>query len=432
MPAASPTHIHRERHGRERDARRQRRADDRAGGEDDSRIGAGQRLRRGEPQHIGRARARRWLSRTAAVTSYPASAFPPGRRPGAGRALLIIAGHYEDARRTRSTDANGRAPCERRTLDSTPAAAYIEGRPDHAYSRYKRPAPPGVQAMAIDDRPTIAAPDDDPYLWLEEIEGERALAFVDQQSRLTLQKLSATPAFASGSRYAGGDLRPTATTFPMSRRRGGLRLQSLEGCEQSARPLAAHDARGVSQGRARRGRRCWTSTSLAAEEDEDWLLSWTQPLPGSSRAIVAPVARRQRRRHAAGIRSRHQGFRRRRLHAAGSQERRRMDRRRHAAALERPWRGHGDDVRLRQNRPAVAARRADVRTRAGAVRECRPTAWPRTAASIDTGPTPRMWFIERIDFFNLQSLARRPRPVRAQSSTCRPTSGWKRIATGWP
>ncbi len=42
--------------------------------------------------------------------------------------------------------------------------------------------------MSIDDRPTIAAPDDDPYLWLEEVEGERALAFVDQQSRLTLQK----------------------------------------------------------------------------------------------------------------------------------------------------------------------------------------------------------------------------------------------------
>src|SRR5204863_18185 len=46
---------------------------------------------------------------------------------------------------------------------------------------------PGVQAMPIDDRPTIAAPDDDPYLWLEDIEGERALDFVDRQSRLTLE-----------------------------------------------------------------------------------------------------------------------------------------------------------------------------------------------------------------------------------------------------
>jgi prolyl oligopeptidase len=48
----------------------------------------------------------------------------------------------------------------------------------------------GDRIMSIDDRPTIAAPDDDPYLWLEEIEGERAVAFAERQSRLTLQKFS--------------------------------------------------------------------------------------------------------------------------------------------------------------------------------------------------------------------------------------------------
>ena len=47
--------------------------------------------------------------------------------------------------------------------------------------------------MPIDDRPTIAAPDDDPYLWLEEIEGERALDFVDRQSRLTLETFGGRP-----------------------------------------------------------------------------------------------------------------------------------------------------------------------------------------------------------------------------------------------
>src|SRR6266550_8814630 len=61
------------------------------------------------------------------------------------------------------------------------------GSPDDAQLRYKRPAFPGVQAMPIDDRPTIAEPDNDPYLWLEDIEGERALDFVDRQSRLTLE-----------------------------------------------------------------------------------------------------------------------------------------------------------------------------------------------------------------------------------------------------
>ena len=59
--------------------------------------------------------------------------------------------------------------------------------------------------MAIDDRPTIAAPDDDPYLWLEEVEGERALDFVDRQSRLTLEAFGGRPV-RDGSRYARGDL----------------------------------------------------------------------------------------------------------------------------------------------------------------------------------------------------------------------------------
>src|SRR5258706_612512 len=44
--------------------------------------------------------------------------------------------------------------------------------------------------MPIDDRPTLAAPDDDPYLWLEDIEGERALGFVEQQNKRTLEKFA--------------------------------------------------------------------------------------------------------------------------------------------------------------------------------------------------------------------------------------------------
>jgi prolyl oligopeptidase len=38
----------------------------------------------------------------------------------------------------------------------------------------------------MDLRPTIAAPDDDPYLWLEEVEGEAAIAWVAQQNARTL------------------------------------------------------------------------------------------------------------------------------------------------------------------------------------------------------------------------------------------------------
>ena len=37
-----------------------------------------------------------------------------------------------------------------------------------------------------DPRPTLDAPDDDPYLWLEEIEGARALDWVEAQNAATL------------------------------------------------------------------------------------------------------------------------------------------------------------------------------------------------------------------------------------------------------
>ncbi|MBI1779517.1 MAG: S9 family peptidase [Proteobacteria bacterium] len=39
---------------------------------------------------------------------------------------------------------------------------------------------------AIDPRPTVDAPDDDPYLWLEEIDGTRALTWVEAENRATL------------------------------------------------------------------------------------------------------------------------------------------------------------------------------------------------------------------------------------------------------
>ncbi|MEH2618246.1 hypothetical protein V1285_003192 [Bradyrhizobium sp. AZCC 1620] len=75
-----PEHIHRERHGGERDARRQCRADDRAGGEDDRRIGAGQRLRRGKPQHIGaRACVVSYLYGSSRIQHRPSRPAGPGQ-----------------------------------------------------------------------------------------------------------------------------------------------------------------------------------------------------------------------------------------------------------------------------------------------------------------------------------------------------------------
>ena len=85
-------HVHRERHGRERDDRRQRRADDRAGGENHRRIGAGQRLRRRQPQHIG-ARTRVVGDLFGGCRIQHRHSRPAG--PGRG-ALSIHCRHYED------------------------------------------------------------------------------------------------------------------------------------------------------------------------------------------------------------------------------------------------------------------------------------------------------------------------------------------------
>src|SRR5580700_6223863 len=76
------------------------------------------------------------------------------------------------------------------------------------------------QTMSVDDRPTIAAPDDDPYLWLEEVEGARALDFVEQQSRLTLQKFG-DAAFTS-DRDALAAIYDRPDNIPYVTRRGGL------------------------------------------------------------------------------------------------------------------------------------------------------------------------------------------------------------------
>ncbi|TIT14026.1 MAG: S9 family peptidase, partial [Mesorhizobium sp.] len=45
---------------------------------------------------------------------------------------------------------------------------------------------------AFDVRPTLDAPDDDPYLWLENVEGERALAWAAGQSAKTLKHFGGT------------------------------------------------------------------------------------------------------------------------------------------------------------------------------------------------------------------------------------------------
>jgi prolyl oligopeptidase len=138
--------------------------------------------------------------------------------------------------------------------------------------------------MPIDDRPTLSAPDDDPYLWLEEIDGRRALDFVERQSRLTLEKFAGAQFAADRDALAASYDRPD--NIPYVTRRGGL-LYNLWKDAKNPRGVW----RRTTPAEFRKAEPGWETLldidRLAADENEDWLLSWTQMLPGSHpRAIV--------------------------------------------------------------------------------------------------------------------------------------------------
>src|SRR5476651_2094416 len=144
------------------------------------------------------------------------------------------------------------------------------------------------KTMPIDDRPTIAAPDDDPYLWLEEVEGARALDFAEQQSRLTLQKFGGAGFAADRDTLAAIFDRPD--NIPYVTRRGGL-LYYL--WKDANNPRGIWRRTTLDQFRAPNPK--WETLldvdKLAAEENEDWLWSWVQRLPANRRHAIVSLSR---------------------------------------------------------------------------------------------------------------------------------------------
>ena len=59
--------------------------------------------------------------------------------------------------------------------------------------------------MSIDPRPTLAAPDDDPHLWLEDVDGERAATWADAESARTMARFGDTAFAADRDRIAHGN-----------------------------------------------------------------------------------------------------------------------------------------------------------------------------------------------------------------------------------
>jgi prolyl oligopeptidase len=139
--------------------------------------------------------------------------------------------------------------------------------------------------MDIDERPTIDAPDDDPYLWLEEIDGARALDFVARQNRLTLDNFGGAGFARDRDTLAAIYDRPD--NIPHVTRRGGL-LYNLWKDADNPRGIW----RRTSLAEYRKPHPQWTILldidRLAVEDGKDWLLSSAHTQPGqASRAILA-------------------------------------------------------------------------------------------------------------------------------------------------
>ncbi len=249
--------------------------------------------------------------------------------------------------------------------------------------------------MSIDDRPTIAAPDDDPYLWLEEIEGERALAFVEQQNARTLQAFG--DAGFAGDRDALAEILDRPDNIPFIGRRGGF-VYNLWKDANNPRGLW----RRTTLAEFRNSSPAWETIldvdRLAAEENEDWLFAGAQALPGSGARIVS-------------------------LSRGGSDAvvLREFDIERKAlvtVGLTLPEAKGGVEWIDADTLLLSSAYGEDMATTSGYARTVR--LWRRGAdvkqapvlfetapehmsvhASVDrTDATPRIWFIEQLDFFN--------------------------------
>jgi len=139
--------------------------------------------------------------------------------------------------------------------------------------------------MPIDARPTLDAPDDDPYLWLEEIEGERALAFVAQQNALTLAKFGGAAFEADRDTLAA--IYDRSDNIPYIARRGAFVYNTWKDAK-NPRGLC----RRTTLDEFRKTEPQWDVIldfdELARTENEDWIPSWINVRPGDhSRAMLS-------------------------------------------------------------------------------------------------------------------------------------------------
>jgi len=135
-----------------------------------------------------------------------------------------------------------------------------------------------------DPRPTLEAPDDDPYRWLEEIESSRALAWVEAQNAATMQRYCDSRFAADRDALKLILDRPDNIPFP--NRRGKTLFNPWQDAEHP-RGLWRTTSLESFRSEAPEWEVLIDLDALAAKEGEDWVWRGGLSLPGThDRAIV--------------------------------------------------------------------------------------------------------------------------------------------------
>src|SRR5271169_6656612 len=138
--------------------------------------------------------------------------------------------------------------------------------------------------MPVDARPTVAAPDDDPYVWLEEVDGVRALGWVDKQNTATLARFGSAGFAADRDTLAAIYDRPD--NIPYVTRRGP-HLYNFWKDVQNPRGLWRRTTLDSFRAQQPQWEVVLDLDELAAQEREDWIWSGSSTLPGThDRAII--------------------------------------------------------------------------------------------------------------------------------------------------
>jgi prolyl oligopeptidase len=139
-----------------------------------------------------------------------------------------------------------------------------------------------------DPRPTLEAPDDDPYLWLEEIDGDRAVAWVEEQNAATLARFG-NELFAS-DRDVLAAIFDRPDNIPLIARRGS---RVFNFWKDAAHPRGLWRATSLDNFRSERPQ--WEILldldALAIKEGEDWTWSGASTIPGSHNRAILMLSR---------------------------------------------------------------------------------------------------------------------------------------------